>query len=156
MQESFGMQWWSARSCGEVTDATEGTWSYGEVTEDATNYLIVDFPQNSIRVIRLRPQSKSNFFLRLEPPSPNRVSGPMQPIVEETLTSGKYVSLFLISILNIYIWNLKNYMTTGIIFEKNNAKTGKQRKQCKWRDQMHHFFIILQVTMSIAIVYRSQ
>ena len=98
-----------------------------------------------------------------------------------------------------YIWNLKNYVTTGIIFEeimqklasrenyaseeikctifllffrrtcfslpnfnfkyaymkfeelcdnghkflRKNAKTGKQRKLCKWRDQMHHFFIIL-------------
>ena len=32
-------------------------------------------------------------------------------IVEETLTSGKYISLFLISILNIYTWNLTNYLT---------------------------------------------
>ena len=35
-------------------------------------------------------------------------------------------------------------------------KTGKQWKLRKWRDQMHHFFIILQVTTSIAIVYRPQ
>ena len=42
------------------------------------------------------------------------------------------------------------------IFWRNNTKTGKQRKLRKWRDQMHHFFIILQVTMSIAIGYRPQ
>ena len=62
----------------------------------------------------------------------------------------------LISILNIYIQNLNNYMTTSIIFWRNNAITGNQKKLCNWRDQMHHFFIILQVTMSIAIVYRPQ
>ena len=36
-------------------------------------------------------------------------------IVEETLTSGKYVSLCLISILYIYIY--KNYVTTHVFIE---------------------------------------
>ena len=42
-------------------------------------------------------------------------------IMEETLTSGEYVPLFLISILNmhnVYIWNLKNYVTTGVFLKK--------------------------------------
>ena len=39
-------------------------------------------------------------------------------IVEETLTSGEYVSLFLILILNMNIWNSKNYVTTGVIYKE--------------------------------------
>ena len=51
------------------------------------------------------------------------------PIVEETLTSGKYISLFLISILYIYIK-----------FKKlRDAKTGNQRKLRKWKEQMLPF-----------------
>ena len=49
--------------------------------------------------------------------------------------------------------NLKNYVP---YFWKNNTKTGKQRKLRKWRDQIHIFFIILQVTTSIVIVYKPQ
>ena len=40
-------------------------------------------------------------------------------IVEETLTSGKYVSLFLISILYIYIYNFKNYVAYFEEIRKN-------------------------------------
>ena len=79
-------------------------------------------------------------------------------IVEKALTSGEYVSLFQISILNvyIYIWNLKKELCDNWLnFWRNNAKTDKQRKLRKWRDQRHHFFI-LKVTMPIVIVYRPQ
>ena len=41
-----------------------------------------------------------------------------ETIVEETLTAGKYVSLFLISTLYIYIYNLNIYATTCIFFEE--------------------------------------
>ena len=46
----------------------------------------------------------------------------LHSIVEETLTSGKYILVFLISILNIYIWNLKNYVTTVVFFEEITQK----------------------------------
>ena len=36
-------------------------------------------------------------------------------------------------------------------FQRNNAITSDQRKLWKWRDQMHHFLIVLQVS-SIALV----
>ena len=65
------------------------------------------------------------------------------------LTSGKYISLFLILLLNIYIRNLKNYVTTGRIFEEIIQKLANQRKLRKWRDQMHHFFIIIQMKTPI-------
>ena len=64
------------------------------------------------------------------------------------LTSGEYVSLFLISILNIYIyifiWNLKNHMTTVIIFKEIMQKLANQRKLHQWWDQMHHFFLFFK------------
>ena len=77
------------------------------------------------------------------------------PIVEETLTSGEYVSLFPISILNIYM-KFEELRDNQRNFWENKAKICKQRKLCKWRDQMHYFFIILQVTTSIVIVYSPQ
>ena len=56
------------------------------------------------------------------------------PIVEETLTSGKYISLFLISnFIYIYI-KLKKLRDSSRIFWKNTQKL------CKWREQMHHFW----------------
>ena len=61
----------------------------------------------------------------------------LQAIVEETLTSGKYVSLFLISILYIKFKKLRD---DPHIFKKNNVKTDNQRKLRKWSDQMHNFF----------------
>ena len=42
----------------------------------------------------------------------------MHAIVEETLTSGKYVSLFLISILYIYIYKIKKIMRRPTYFLK--------------------------------------
>ena len=54
------------------------------------------------------------------------------PIVEETLTSGKYISLFLISILYIYI-KLKKLRDAPHIFWRNTPKLRK------WREQMHPF-----------------
>ena len=45
----------------------------------------------------------------------------LQSIVEETLTSDEYVSLFLISILNIYVWNLNNCVPIGIIFKEHRT-----------------------------------
>ena len=41
--------------------------------------------------------------------------------VEETLTSDEYVSLFLIPILNIYIWNLNIYIPIRVIFKEKCA-----------------------------------
>ena len=38
--------------------------------------------------------------------------------VEETLTSDEYVSLFLISILNMYIRNFNIYVPIGVIFKE--------------------------------------
>ena len=38
-------------------------------------------------------------------------------IVEETLTSNKYISMFLISILNMYIWNFNIYVPIRVIFK---------------------------------------
>ena len=75
-------------------------------------------------------------------------------IVEETLTSGKYISVFLISILKIYIWNLKNYVTTGVFFEKIMQKLASRENYVS-RDQMHHFFIILQVLQFFIILHYS-
>ena len=46
----------------------------------------------------------------------------MGSIVEETLTSGEYVSLFLISLLNMNIWNSKNYVTMGVIYKEKRKK----------------------------------
>ena len=57
------------------------------------------------------------------------------PIVEETLTSGKYVSLFVISIL--YIYKIKKITWQPTYLLKKYAKTGNQRKLRKWREQMH-------------------
>ena len=62
-----------------------------------------------------------------------------QHIVEETLTSGKYISLFLILILYIYIYNFKKNTWRPAYFLKKYAKTGNQRKLRKWREQMHPF-----------------
>ena len=42
----------------------------------------------------------------------------LQAIMEETLASGEYVPLFLISILNMNIWKLKNYMTASVFLKK--------------------------------------
>ena len=39
-------------------------------------------------------------------------------IVEETPTSEEYISGFLISILNIYIWNLNIYVAIRVIFKE--------------------------------------
>ena len=62
----------------------------------------------------------------------------MRPIVEETLTSGKYVSLFLISILYIYIYiKITKIMWRPTYFLKKYTKTGTQRKFRKWWEQMH-------------------
>ena len=41
----------------------------------------------------------------------------LSSIVEETLTSDKYVSLFLISILNMYILNFNIYVPIGVFFK---------------------------------------
>ena len=43
---------------------------------------------------------------------------PRFAIVEETLTSEEYVSLFLISILNMYIWNFNIYIPIQLIFKE--------------------------------------
>ena len=52
-----------------------------------------------------------------------------ESIVEETLTSGKYISLFLILILYIYIYiKLKKLRDVPRIFLKKYTKTGNQRK----------------------------
>ena len=48
-------------------------------------------------------------------------------IVEETLTSGEYVSLFLISILNMNIWNSKNYVTMGVIYKEKHKKLASRK-----------------------------
>ena len=57
----------------------------------------------------------------------------------------------------IYIYiKFQKLRDNPCIFWRNNAKTGNQRKLRKWRDQMHHFLNIFQVTMSIDIVYRPQ
>ena len=47
-------------------------------------------------------------------------------IVEETLTSDEYVFLFVISILNMYIWNFNIYVPIGIIFKEKHAKVTTQ------------------------------
>ena len=60
-------------------------------------------------------------------------------IVEETLTSGKYISLFIISILFIYKYKIKKITWRAANFLKKCAKTGNQRKLRKWREQMHPF-----------------
>ena len=57
----------------------------------------------------------------------------LQSIVEETLTSGKYVSLFLILI----IYKILKNMWRPTYFLKKYAKTDNQRKLRKWREQMH-------------------
>ena len=59
--------------------------------------------------------------------------------MQETLTSGKYISLFLISILFIYIYKMKKITWRAAYFLKKYAKTGNQRKLRKWREQIHHF-----------------
>ena len=64
----------------------------------------------------------------------------LTPIVEETLTSGKYVSLFLIWIIYIYTYiKVKKLHDNPHIFWRNNTKNGNQRKLRKWREQMHPF-----------------
>ena len=80
----------------------------------------------------LGPRSAIPFFYRV-----NKESG--TAIVEETLTSGKYILLFLISIWYIYIYEIKKNMWCPAYFLKKYAKTGNQRKLRKWREQMHPF-----------------
>ena len=76
--------------------------------------------------------------------------------MEETLTSGEYVFLFLISILNIYAYSLNNYVTTGIIFEEITQKLATKENYASEEIKCTIFFIILQVKSSIAIVYGPQ
>ena len=59
-------------------------------------------------------------------------------IVEETLISVKYISLFLISIL--YIYKIKKIMWRPAYFLKKYAKNGNRRKLRKWREQMRPFY----------------
>ena len=76
-------------------------------------------------------------------------------IMEETLTSGEYVPLFLISILNMNILNLKNYVTAGVFLMKITQKLASRENYASKEIKSTIFFIILQV-MSIVIVYRPQ
>ena len=51
-------------------------------------------------------------------PMLNPLSAMVRPIVEETITSGEYISVPNFNFLNIYIWNLNNYVATSVIFEE--------------------------------------
>ena len=48
-------------------------------------------------------------------------------IVEETLTSDKYASLFLISILNMYIWNFNIYVPIRVIFKEQHTNCQSEK-----------------------------
>ena len=76
-------------------------------------------------------------------------------IVEETLTSGKYVSLFLISILYIYI-KLKKLCDDPLIFWRNMQKLAIRGNCASEVKKCILFVVILQVKTLIAIVYRPQ
>ena len=78
----------------------------------------------------------------LNPPSGRKTpwwNGQCRAIMEEALTSGKYISLFLISIIYIYTYKIKKITWCPTYFLKKYAKTGNQRKLRKWREQMHPF-----------------
>ena len=64
---------------------------------------------------------------------------PYSPLKIKELPSDKYVSLFLISNLTKQIWNLNNYVTTGIFF-KDLCTRGNQRKIRKLGYQKHPFY----------------
>ena len=78
-----------------------------------------------------------------------------QPIVEETLTSGKYIWLFLILILYIYI-KLKKLLDAPRIFWRNTQKLAI-RENCASEENKCTLFVgIHQVKTLIAIVYIPQ
>ena len=77
------------------------------------------------------------------------------PIVEETLTSGKYISLFLISNLYIYI-KLKKLRDAPRKFWRNTQKLAIRENCASEENNCTLFVVILQVKTLIAIVYRRQ
>ena len=77
-----------------------------------------------------------------------------QPIVEETLTSGKYVSLFLISIL--YIYKIKKITWRPTYFWRNMQKLAIRKNCSSEENKCTLFVVILQLKTLIAIVYRPQ
>ena len=79
-----------------------------------------------------------------------------QPIVEETITSDEYVSLLLISILNMYIWNFNIYVPIHIILKEKFTNCKPEKIMQVKRTNAPFFVVILQVKTLIAIVYRPQ
>ena len=78
-----------------------------------------------------------------------------EAIVEETLTSGKYVSLFLISILYTYI-KFKKLRANPHVFWRNTQKLAIRENCVSEENKCTLFVVILQVKTLIAIVYRPQ
>ena len=73
------------------------------------------------------------------------------------LTSNEYISVFLISILNIYIWNLNIYFAIGVIFKEMHTNSNCQpEKITQVKRTNAPFFVILQVKTLIAIAYRPE
>ena len=75
--------------------------------------------------------------------------------VEETLTSGKYISLFLISNFYIYI-KLKKLRDAPHIFWRNTQKLAIRENCASEENKCTLFVVILEVKTLIAIVYRPQ
>ena len=76
--------------------------------------------------------------------------------MEETLTSDEYVSLFLISILNMYISNFNIYVPIRLIFKEKCTNCQPEKITQVKKTNAPFFAVILQVKTLIAIVYRPQ